>query len=100
MMTRHDLLQYKNESAEDQRSFNRWLKVSAVVGSIFAAVVVAIAIAASDPGPREAGAKTPKATKFGTSEKRHDASTVMSAYELIIRIAPDQLPVEQVDEPF
>jgi hypothetical protein len=98
MMTRHDLLQYKNVSAEEQRSFNRWLKVSAVVGSIFAAVVVAIAIAASDPGPREAGAKSPKTTKFGASEQ-HDASRVMSAYELIIRIAPDQLPVEQVDEP-
>jgi|SRR6266540_7387193 len=100
MMTKREILQYKSVSANDQRTFDRWLKASAVVGSIFAAVVFATAMAASDPGPRQADAKGTKATEFGTSEKRHDASRVLSAYELMIRIPPDQLPVEQVDQPF
>jgi hypothetical protein len=94
MMTKHEIRQYKSVTSEDQRTFDRWLKVSAVVGSIFAAVVVVIAIAASDPGPRDAGATSPKSTASGTSEWRR------SAYELMIGIAPHQLPVERVDRPF
>ena len=96
-MTKREIAQYTNAAVEGQR----WLTASAVVGSIFTTVVVVMAIASSDPGPRQAGAESATVTtEFSASERRHEASEVMSPYELTIRIRPDQLPVEQVDQPF
>ena len=51
-------------------------------------------------GPRQAAANSPKASEISASEKRHAKTEPMSAYELMGRFAPDQLPVLQVDEPF
>jgi hypothetical protein len=96
MMTKREIQQYTNASTDDQRSFQRWLGVSAVVGSIFAGVVIAIAVAASDPGPREASAGMARPAGFSAT----DTTAALSAYELMSRLAPDQLPVEQVSEPF
>ena len=75
MMTKREILQYKNLSTNDQRTFDRWLKANAVAGSLFWAAVVAIAMATSNPGPREASAKSPRAIEFGALEKGHDVSS-------------------------
>jgi hypothetical protein len=44
-MTKGEILaQYKNLSPEDRRSFDRWLRGNAVVGSIFGVALVAMAL--------------------------------------------------------
>jgi hypothetical protein len=37
---------YERMSPENQRLFNRWLKANAILGSIFAAGIIAMAVAA------------------------------------------------------
>jgi hypothetical protein len=93
-MTKREIEQYTNAG-------QHWLKASAVVGSIFAGVVIVMALASSDPGPRQATAESATATtEFSAAERRQEASNAMSPYEIMIGIAPDQLPVQQVDQPF
>jgi len=110
-MTKGEILQtYKHMAADDQRTFERWLKANAVIGSMFAAVIFAMAWAGSDAsGPRHATAQSTENTAFSarqgndeqrTSETDGEGSRILSVYELTIRIAPDQLPLQQVDEPF
>jgi hypothetical protein len=42
-------------SPEDQRTFDRWLRANTIVGLLFAAVLVAMAVAGSNSaGPRDA----------------------------------------------
>ena len=56
MMLKRDILLYLG----DQHKFEQWLKKSAVVGSIFAAAIVIMAIAQSGvmtPRPADAGLK-------------------------------------------
>ena len=43
--------QYKPLSPDDRRTFDRWLKGNAVIGSIMAAGLVAMAIAGLNSGP-------------------------------------------------
>jgi hypothetical protein len=43
------LLQYRTMSPQDQATFRRWLRLNAVVGSIVAAGLVAMALAGSNP---------------------------------------------------
>jgi hypothetical protein len=46
---------YKQMSPENQRAFNRWLKANAILGSIFTAGIIAMAVAGSmSAGPRDA----------------------------------------------
>jgi hypothetical protein len=40
-------LNYKSMSPDDRRTFDRWLNANAIFGLIFAAVVVAMAVAGS-----------------------------------------------------
>jgi hypothetical protein len=83
-------------SPEDRRAFDRWLKVNFVLGAALAAGIFAVMLVSFDSlGPRSAiadnGASLPGALVPGRP---------MSPFDLMIRIAPDALPVEQVDEPF
>ena len=57
--------QYRSMSAEDQRTFNRWVKANAVVGLIIAAGLIAMAlIGANSERPRDpilaAGKQSPE----------------------------------------
>jgi hypothetical protein len=62
-------------SPEDRHTFDRWLKANAVVGSIFAAGLFAMALAGS-AGPRTASVtKTTDASKVAASEKNHGVSS-------------------------
>ncbi|MFL4967974.1 MAG: hypothetical protein ACJ8FU_20360 [Xanthobacteraceae bacterium] len=93
-MTKGEILaRYKHMSAADQLSFDRWLKANMAIGSIIAVGLVAMALAgagaeADSIGPRSAIADA------------RPAPISPSPYELMLRLAPDALPVQQVDEPF
>ena len=94
---------YQQLSTEDRRTFDRWLKANTVIGSIFSAALVAMALSASDPsvpGPRQATAQSAEAGEIGAAAAQGDRSGVVSPHELTIRFTPDQIPAMQVDEPF
>jgi hypothetical protein len=101
-MTKSEIYQtYQRMSEDKQRTFNRWLTANLAIGSLFSAALVAMAISASDaemPGPRHATAQNAQASNVGAPAK--EQSGIVSPYELTIRFAPDQLPVQQVDEPY
>ena len=50
---------YKTMSPEDQRKYNRWLMGNAVIGSILAMGLVAMAIAGFNSAPSPTMAKNP-----------------------------------------
>ena len=86
-------LHYRNMSAEDQRAFDRWLKMNLVLSSFIAAGLLAMALASSGAlGPSTAVAKN----EFDIVRP---SERVKSAHELMIQTAP-ALPIENVDEPF
>ena len=86
-------LHYRNMSAEDQRAFDRWLKVNLVLTSFVAVGLLAMALTSSGAlSPRTAVAKN----EFDIVRP---SERVKSAHELMSRVTP-LLPVEQVDEPF
>ena len=93
-MTKGEMLaHFKNMSAEDQRKFDSWIKANMVIGSIVGIGLLAMALAgtgadADSFGPRSAIADV------------GPASTPPSPYLLMLRLAPGELPVQQVDEPF
>jgi len=64
---------YKTMSPEDQRGFNRWLTGNAIIGSILAMGLVAMAIAGfnSAPSPTMANGKNPDVI---ASKTGHDIS--------------------------
>ena len=64
---------YKTMSPEDQRGFNRWLTGNAIIGSILAMGLVAMAIAGfnSAPSPTMANSKRPDVI---ASKPGHDLS--------------------------
>ena len=97
-MTKGDLIgQYKTMSADDQRTFERWLKVNLVAGSAIVAGLLFMAFGGPDlVTPSVAVAKSKPAAESTTPVP----GRAMSPFDLMIRIAPDALPVEQVDQPF
>jgi hypothetical protein len=101
-MTRSEFLktQYAYGSLQDQGTFDRWLKANAVIGSIFAVALVGMALGGSNAGPAQAVAGSAHATEVSAAARQDDQGRTLSSYELTVRIAPNQLPVLQVDEPF
>ena len=103
-MTKGEILRtYRHMSAEDQQIFNRWLKTNAVIGSIVSAALVAMALSGPDmpgPGPRQAVAQNAEASEISAAAAQREQSGTVSPHELTIRLAPDQIPVIQVDEPY
>ena len=94
-MTKSEYRTFVEMWTKDRNAIDRWLKASAVAGSIFAAAVVIMALSSSRaPGPEQATAIDISASA------RHSAQSTMSPYELMLQIAPGQIPVQQVDEPF
>jgi hypothetical protein len=51
VMGRDELFDYKTLSPDDRRTFDGWLKSNALIGSILAAGLVAMAVAGSNSGP-------------------------------------------------
>jgi hypothetical protein len=55
----HFLYKLQSMSPEDRHAFDRWLKANAVVGSIFAAALIAMALLGSNSvGPGDATVAT------------------------------------------
>jgi hypothetical protein len=76
MMGKRDMLLYKHMAPEDRRTFDWWLSVGAVVGSIFAAAFLAMALAQSDAlGPAQASAKSARAPAAHATKERGGAAT-------------------------
>jgi hypothetical protein len=96
-MTKGELLaKYRDLSPEEQRKFDRWLKANAIIASLFALGLVAMAINSSGlPGPDTAIAKGADSA----SVKSPNPVTALSAYELMIRLGRE-LPVRQNADPF
>jgi hypothetical protein len=97
VMTKGDIAgMYKRLADEDRAEFDKWLRVNAVVATIFAAAFLGMAIVGSGgAGPREAQAETPRAT-----ETTIQPGAALSPLELMIQLDADTLPVERVEEPF
>ena len=98
-MTKGELLaRYRDLAPEDQRRFDRWLNANAVVASIFALALVAMALSTAGlPGPETAAAKT--ADNGNAAASVSPAAHRLSAYELMIRLGRE-LPVQQTSDPF
>jgi hypothetical protein len=100
-MTHSEHRTYVQMWTKDRNAFDRWMKACAVVGSIFAVVVVIMAVGSSKShGPEQANAGTAPGTEVSASARHGGQTGALSPHELTIRIAPEQLPVQQVNEPF
>jgi len=77
---------YRTMSAEERRTFDRWLKLNAAGGLIIAAGLVAMAVVGSNSaGPREATlANNGSASELVASEKRHKPSGVSARQEVAL----------------
>jgi hypothetical protein len=73
----------KTTCAEDQLTFNRWLKANAVVGLILAAGLVAMAVAGSNSAERRdaAVADRTKASDVLESDQRRRRIDVLPRHE-------------------
>ncbi len=84
MMKKRDILLYKNMSPEEQRAYGRWLKAGAVVGLIFAAAIVAMALAESNVlGTSQASAKSTRAATVGATKERAERSGAITGYQIV-----------------
>jgi len=80
----HIAFYYRRLSAEDQRTFNRWLKANAIVGAMFLAGMIAMAVGSRSlgPGPHDpavAGSKKPSETAM--SQPRRKQNGVVTSRE-------------------
>jgi hypothetical protein len=78
----------KQMSAKDQRSFNRWLKANAILGSIFTAGIIAMAVAGSiSAGPRDAAVASSTSASGGAmpEPRRRPMGGVVTTQEPKIR---------------
>jgi hypothetical protein len=101
MMSKGKIVEtYKTMSADDQRAFRAWLWANGVIASLFAGVLVAMALASSNlSGPDRAMAKGAHTTGIRAATPTTGRDN-LSPYERMIRIAPNELPTEQVEWPF
>jgi len=78
---------YRGLSAEDRRTFDRWLKANAVAGAIFATGLIVMALTGSrSVGPRDAElASRTKASDVAVSEQRWRQPGVVTTQDPMIR---------------
>jgi hypothetical protein len=86
----HIAFYYRRLSPEDQRTFNRWLKANAIVGAVFAAGIVAMALIGSrSVGPHDAAvASSIKASDTATSEPRRKQPGVVTRHSTLMKEQP------------
>ena len=76
---------YKRLSAEDRRTFDQWLQANAILGSIFAVLMIAMAFAGSRSiAPRDAAVATgtTAASEVGVSQQHRKQTEVVSKHTL------------------
>jgi len=88
------LLQYREMSAADRHSFDRWLEANAVFAAIMAVAFSAMAVSQSKSlGPTAALAEDSRpAPAFPAAP--------LSLFQIMSRLPSGRLPVQQVNEPF
>jgi hypothetical protein len=84
MVTDDIARRYRTLSAEDRRTFDRWLYANAAVGLIIAGGLVAMALAASNsPAPRDATLANNGSASV-SSEKRHQPFGVSARQQVAL----------------
>jgi hypothetical protein len=70
-MTKGQILaSYKHMSPADQRTFKRWLAANAVISSMFAAVLFAMALAGSNSsGPQQANSQDARYSEITAGQR-------------------------------
>jgi hypothetical protein len=92
---------YRHASADDRRTFDRWLVANAVIASAFAAGLFAIVLSGSGAlYLRQAAAGATAGPASVPVAQQTPQQRIQSAFELMARVAPGELPVQQVDQPF
>jgi hypothetical protein len=78
---------YRGLSREDRRTFDRWLKVNAIVGAIFATGLIVMALTGSrSAGPRDAEvAGRTNASDVAVSEQRRRQPGIVTSQDPKIR---------------
>jgi hypothetical protein len=100
-MTQSEYRTYVQMWTKDRNAFDRWMKASAVAGSLFAAVVLVMAIGSSKvSGPQQVAARATAATEISAAARHGERKDTISPYELTLRFAPDQLPLQEVHYPY
>jgi hypothetical protein len=102
-MTKSDMItKYSDLTAEDRRSFDRWLRANVAIASIVALGLFAMAVASgpSTPGPRSASAQGARGIDVSAVAKNHMQNEVLSVEELMLRMDLNALPETKVDEPY
>jgi hypothetical protein len=101
-MTKGEMIaRYKDLPPEERRVIDRWVQGNAVLASVFAIGLLAMALGGLAPlGPATAIAKSDATGEFSASAKRLKPIEGSSVYELMIHRAPHQLPTEHYAEPF
>jgi hypothetical protein len=96
-MTKGEMFEMRKVMSEqDQREFDRWLRVNLIVGSFFAAGIMAMAFASSGALEPKQALAMPTASAQ-TTVLTPPAPEPFSSYPLTVRIAPDALPVQYFD---
>ena len=117
-MTKSEMTQLHEQMSADDGMFDRWLKANGVLGSMFAAALVAMAMAAPNLTPSQARAQAAQAmtqsaqamsaqamtqsgqeTEFSAAQRQSEPRQGPTIQDLTIELGPT-LPVQQVDEPF
>ena len=96
-MTKGEIIaRYRELSSADQSTFDRWLKANLVIGSLFTGAIILMAFAGSNAnlGPEKAVAEISKPLVAQTR------GAPLSPFEMMSRLAPGELAIQQVDEPF
>jgi hypothetical protein len=93
--------QYQHMSADEKRTFDRWLRLNAVVATVFAAGLLAMSLASTfTPGPRSALAQNILGIDVSAAAKNHRQNEFLSVRELMLRTDVNQLPEHKVHEPY
>ena len=100
-MTQSEYRTYLRMVTKDRNAFDRWMKASAIVGSIFAAAVAIMAVATyRSPISERVIAGSMLGTEISASARHGEPTVGLSPHEMTIRMAPDQFPVQHVVDPF
>ena len=93
------LLMYADVLAPGRRRFDRWLNANAILGSILAAVIFAMAIAGLDAPP--SGRTVAQATgNMDALRALYEGPDVGSPHDSATRLAPYRFPAQDADQPF